>query len=129
LFAQGSSSLCSLDCQGLFCRPGWPQTERFDCFCLSSAGIKGVCHHCPVRCVARLASNLWSSWLYLPQQILPVCTNTISSFLLFNVNDWLKMMGFQLKQLLCRLGSTGVAYSVARQADLHLTLILATVQS
>jgi hypothetical protein len=31
------------------CRPGWPRTQKSACLCLclSSAGIKGVCHHCP----------------------------------------------------------------------------------
>jgi hypothetical protein len=29
------------------CRPGWPQTQKSACLCLLSAGIKGVCHHCP----------------------------------------------------------------------------------
>ena len=29
----------------LFCRPGWPQTQRSTCLCLLSAGIKGVHHH------------------------------------------------------------------------------------
>jgi hypothetical protein len=29
------------------CRPGWPQTQKFASLCLPSAGIKGVCHHCP----------------------------------------------------------------------------------
>ena len=27
------------------CHPGWPPTQRSACFCLSSAGIKGMCHH------------------------------------------------------------------------------------
>jgi hypothetical protein len=27
------------------CRPGWPPTQKSTCLCLSSAGIKGVCHH------------------------------------------------------------------------------------
>ena len=27
------------------CRPGWPQTQRSTCLCLSRAGIKDVCHH------------------------------------------------------------------------------------
>jgi hypothetical protein len=27
------------------CRPGWPRTQKFACFCLLSAGIKGVCHY------------------------------------------------------------------------------------
>jgi hypothetical protein len=26
------------------CRPGWPQTQKFPCLCLPSAGIKGVRH-------------------------------------------------------------------------------------
>ena len=30
------------------CRPGWPQTQRSSCLCLSSTGIKGIYHHCPV---------------------------------------------------------------------------------
>jgi hypothetical protein len=29
------------------CRPGWPQTQKSVCFCLPSAGIKGVRHHHP----------------------------------------------------------------------------------
>jgi hypothetical protein len=29
------------------CRPGWPQTQKSTCLCLSSAGIKGMCHHRP----------------------------------------------------------------------------------
>ena len=33
----------------LTCRPGWPQTQKFACFCLPSAGIKGVRHHRPVK--------------------------------------------------------------------------------
>jgi hypothetical protein len=28
-------------------RPGWLQTQKSTCLCLPSAGIKGVCHHCP----------------------------------------------------------------------------------
>jgi hypothetical protein len=31
------------------CRPGWPRTQRFTCLCLPSAGIKGMCHHCPAE--------------------------------------------------------------------------------
>jgi len=27
------------------CRPGWPQTQKFACLCLPSAGIKGMRHH------------------------------------------------------------------------------------
>ena len=27
------------------CRPSWPPTQKSACFCLLSAGIKGVCHH------------------------------------------------------------------------------------
>ena len=27
------------------CRPGWPGTQKSDCLCLPSAGIKGVHHH------------------------------------------------------------------------------------
>ena len=30
-----------------FCRPGWPRTQKYACLCFPSAGIKGVCHHCP----------------------------------------------------------------------------------
>jgi hypothetical protein len=26
-------------------RPGWPRTQKSTCLCLSSAGIKGLCHH------------------------------------------------------------------------------------
>jgi hypothetical protein len=39
-------SLCRLSWNSL-CRPGWPQTQKSTCLCLSlpSAGIKGVCHH------------------------------------------------------------------------------------
>jgi hypothetical protein len=29
----------------LFCRPGWPRTQRSVCLCLPSAGIKGVQHY------------------------------------------------------------------------------------
>jgi hypothetical protein len=29
------------------CRPGWPRTQKSICLCLPSAGITGVCHHCP----------------------------------------------------------------------------------
>ena len=28
-------------------RLGWPQTQKSACVCLSSAGIKGMHHHCP----------------------------------------------------------------------------------
>ena len=31
--------------------PGWSQTQKSSCFCLPSAGIKGVCHHCPAVCM------------------------------------------------------------------------------
>jgi hypothetical protein len=27
------------------CRSGWPRTQKSACFCLPSAGIKGVRHH------------------------------------------------------------------------------------
>jgi hypothetical protein len=38
-------SLCnSAGCPGTLCRPGWFQTQRSTCLCLSSAGIKGVRH-------------------------------------------------------------------------------------
>jgi hypothetical protein len=33
------------------CRPGWHQTQKSACLCLPSAGIKGVHHHCPARCL------------------------------------------------------------------------------
>jgi hypothetical protein len=33
----------------LLCRPGWPQTQKSACLCLPSAGIKGLCHHCPAK--------------------------------------------------------------------------------
>jgi hypothetical protein len=36
------NSLCSL---------GWPRIPRPTCFCLPSAGIKGVCHHHLAKCV------------------------------------------------------------------------------
>jgi hypothetical protein len=26
------------------CRPDWPRTQKSACFCLPSAGIKGMCH-------------------------------------------------------------------------------------
>jgi hypothetical protein len=28
-------------------RPGWPRTLKSTCLCLASAGVKGICHHCP----------------------------------------------------------------------------------
>jgi hypothetical protein len=31
------------------CSPGCPGTQKFACLCPSSAGIKGVCHHCPAK--------------------------------------------------------------------------------
>jgi hypothetical protein len=31
------------------CRPGWPQTQKSACLCLTSAGIKGVCHYGPAN--------------------------------------------------------------------------------
>ena len=31
------------------CRPGWPLNQKFACFCLPSAGIKGVCNHARPR--------------------------------------------------------------------------------
>jgi hypothetical protein len=33
----------------LYCRPGWPRTQKSACLCLPSAGLKGVCrrHHQP----------------------------------------------------------------------------------
>jgi hypothetical protein len=30
-------------------RPGWPWTQKSDCLCLPSAGIKGSCHHRPAK--------------------------------------------------------------------------------
>ena len=30
------------------CRPGWPQTQKSACLCLTSAWTKGVRYHCPV---------------------------------------------------------------------------------
>jgi hypothetical protein len=41
---QGFSVQSGLSWNSL-CRPGWPQTQKFACLCLPSAGIKGVRHH------------------------------------------------------------------------------------
>jgi hypothetical protein len=50
------------------CRPGWPQTQKSACLCLSSAGIKGVRHHTwPLLLFLRLGlSKLFKLVLNLP---------------------------------------------------------------
>ena len=32
------------------CRQSWPRTQKSACLCLSSAGIKGECHHARLTC-------------------------------------------------------------------------------
>jgi hypothetical protein len=47
---QDRVSLCSPGCPGTHSvDQAGPRTQRFACLCLSSAGIKGMCHHCPAR--------------------------------------------------------------------------------
>ena len=48
LFFSDRVPLYSPSCLGTHsvCRPGWPQTQKFSCICLPSAGITGMCHHC-----------------------------------------------------------------------------------
>jgi hypothetical protein len=46
VFFRDRVSLCSPVCLGTHSfRPGWPGTQKSACFCLSSAGIKGMCSH------------------------------------------------------------------------------------
>jgi hypothetical protein len=46
-FSRQDFSLQSWLSGNSLCRPGWPWTQKSACFCLPSAGIKGMCHHCP----------------------------------------------------------------------------------
>jgi hypothetical protein len=45
-------------------RPGWPRTQKSACLCLRlpSAGIKGMCHHCPASnyCLKGRKIFIWS---------------------------------------------------------------------
>lgn len=48
-------------------RPEWLWTQRYTCFCLLSAWIKGMCHHCPAirHFVNQLIELLRTSNMYL----------------------------------------------------------------
>jgi hypothetical protein len=54
------------------CRPGWPRTQKSTCLCLPSAGIKGMCHHCPAT---HLVFNSHSilSYLFCKCACVPHC--------------------------------------------------------
>jgi hypothetical protein len=54
------------------CSPGCPGTHSVDqaglelwnppSLCLPSAGIKGMCHHCPARCSVLATEIIWGQW-------------------------------------------------------------------
>jgi hypothetical protein len=44
-FVWNRVSLCSPAVLDSLCRPGWPRTQRSNCLCLLSAGIKEMCQH------------------------------------------------------------------------------------
>jgi hypothetical protein len=87
------------------CRPGWPQTQKFPCLCLPSAGIKGVCHHCLASYGFKPSVNLWSSerWWMFSQIITPsiyACKHS-PLWTSISIYDWIFLCELVMNFVIC----------------------------